>query len=124
MAYEISKDVAARIRAEFQRVLDTAAPAYDLNHQLGLFEPELDRWIGVEVDRKLYEQELPCGGAREEAIVEKLEKYKIDHDHENNWPGHGLIRRAIEAWKAICPEPSRTRGSGWYYVCRKLSPKQ
>ena len=72
-------EVVARIRAAFMRVLDAAVPAYEVG-QLNLFHDEDEKFIRDEVDRKLYEPQLPNGGQKERRMIERLKKLAEEKD--------------------------------------------
>ena len=73
MECEISKETAERVRREFQRALDSAAPPYELAKQ-GHFTDEEEAFIQKEVERLLFEPELPNAGDAERKIIKRLKK--------------------------------------------------
>lgn len=99
MAYEISITAHARVRAEFERALDAAVPAYELG-QLGLFNEDIEGYIKKEVDRKLYEPKLPNAGDRERKWVERLEKLA----GMSEWSGSRKAFFAAGRVKALLPK--------------------
>jgi hypothetical protein len=67
MSFEVSGKAMARARKEFQRALDSAVPPYELAKQ-GYFTAEEEAFIQQEVERLLFEPELPNAGDAERHI--------------------------------------------------------
>ncbi len=71
-----------------------------------------EEFIRREVERRLYERELPCGGAREHKWVDKFKK--LGRDDSLNEDAHKRAWLAARKWSEI---------DGWYYQRRPLTEK-
>jgi hypothetical protein len=115
MNFELSDEAERRVREDFEAVLASAVPAYDIG-RLGIYSEEELRFINREVERKLYEPQVPNGGDKERHIIERL-KILANED----WDGALRARNAMDAWAKVLPQ--NPRHAGCYYVCKPLTLK-
>lgn len=134
MSYGLSTEATARARREFERVLDSALPPYEL-HKLGRFTEEQERFIQQEVDRLLYEPQLPSAGDAERKIVKRLKAMSepaywknseaaaswIVDDEKKKTVSWLCVKAASAAklWAATLPD--NPRSPGWYYARHPLT---
>jgi len=137
MSREIPKEAEARVRREFERVLDEARPAYEL-HQLGRFTADEEAFIQQEVERMLYEPKVPNAGDAERRIVQRLKAMSEDSYWKNSeaagkWMGEdnkndstkniawlcGKAAMAMHKWGEMLPD--NPRHPGRYYVRHPLT---
>lgn len=129
MGREISKEVEARVRREFERVLDEALPAYEL-HKLGRFSAEDETFIQQEVERLLYEPQMPNAGEVERRIIKRLKLmsdsgFWKDSEAAAAWVAGDEKKKsvawlcakaaaAVHKWAEVLPD--NPRNAGRYYV--------
>lgn len=109
-------EIREHMRAAFQSVLDTSVPAYEIG-QLKLFHDEEERFIREEVERKLYDPQLPNGGSKERRMIERLTRLARDTE----WQGHKRAAYAITQWEKVLP--ADPRNAGRYYRRKALTPR-
>jgi hypothetical protein len=114
--YSLSSEAARRAREAFQSALDAAVPAYQLG-QLHLFQDDEESFIQKEVERKLYEQKLPSGGAKERRTVERLEKLAMEQEFD----GCRRASYAVKMWKKVLADDPRNPGR--YYIRHPITPR-
>ena len=115
MATSADMEALRRATGEFESALADAVPAHELA-QFHLFAERDEKFIRKEVERLLYEPELPCGGRRERKWIERMKatKKKIEgtlQPGEYFWAS-ALVRESIEKWEAVCPPMFREGLSG------------
>ncbi|HEV2327648.1 MAG TPA: hypothetical protein VGY56_02540 [Verrucomicrobiae bacterium] len=136
MKYELSKEAAQRAVVEFDRALNTALPPYEL-HKLGRFSPEEEAFIQKEVQRLLYEPQLPNAGDSERRIVKRLKSMAdarfwknseaaaswVVDDEKKKTIGWLQSKAALAAdlWAQILP--NNPKHAGRYYICHPLTPR-
>lgn len=127
MPHDISKATELRAIAAFEEVLESAVPAYEVG-QLHLFHDEDETYIQSEVERKLYEPQLPNGGAKERKIIERLRKLAVNRDFD----GAARAGYAAAQWEKVLPVCT-CHGNGCkkckdkagaYYSRKALKPKE
>lgn len=79
MDYSMDKADVKRVRSAFRLVLNEAVPAPRAEQQ-ELFTTEEERFISIEVDRKLYEPKLPNAGKQERVWMEDLLQFARDEN--------------------------------------------
>jgi hypothetical protein len=89
-----------RARREFQRVLDSAVLPYEMN-QSGLFSAEEEAFMAKEVERLLYEPQLPNGADAERRIVKRLkETARPNPSRISNWNACFCSAKRTARWIA------------------------
>jgi hypothetical protein len=116
---EPSEEIRERMRLAFQSVLDAAVPAYEIG-QLRLFLDADERFIKEEVERKLYDPQLPNGGSKERRVIERLKRLTDDATMPDKV--RNRARYAITQWERVLP--ADPRNAGHYYSRKPLKPTQ
>lgn len=114
--YSLSPEQARRAREAFQSALDSAAPPYELG-QLHLFHDDEESFIRKEVERMLYEPQLPNGGQKERRMIERLKRLA----RQTDWAGKDRAAYAASRFEKILPE--NPRHAGRYYMRKPMTPK-
>ncbi len=117
-AYELSREQLGRAAEAFAAVLDDAVLAYEIG-QLDLFAAdEEELHVQREVERLLYNPELPAGGSRERRVIERIKELR--RTAPRDWAGHHRAERMMELYEATLP--ANPRHGGRYYTRSKLKP--
>src|ERR1700728_224824 len=117
MKHEINKELMRRIRVAFERELDQSSVEANSFWQYKLFGDTDEDFIRKEVERKLYNPQLPNGGDMERKVVEKLKKISRMKDFDDAWRAD----MAIKKWQAILPDDPRN--AGHYYTRTPMSQR-
>ena len=134
MECKLSKEAAERARREFQNALDAAAPAYELA-KLELFSVDDETFIRKEVERLLYEPQLPNGGEAERRTIKRLKVMSnaafwknseaaaswVADDEKKKSIGWLADKAAAAAKQWACVLPDDPRNAGRYYFQRPLT---
>jgi len=101
-------------RDEFRELLiDNAKLPYEVD-QLNLFPEGDEDGIRREVERKLYDPQLPCAGDRERSFVKRFRALA----EEKEWVGSRQAFAAAAAWQRLLPD--NPRHPGRYYVRHRV----
>jgi hypothetical protein len=84
--------------------------------QVRMFETDEDL-VRKEIERKLYEPQLPNAGDMERRIVERLKKISRKKDFADAWRASAVIKD----WLAVLPEDPRN--AGYYYTRAPMSQR-
>jgi hypothetical protein len=115
-AFVLGSALGADLYDDFFEALERSLVPYELGQQT-LFKDEDEKFICDEVERKLYEPKLPCGGDKERKVIAKLKKLAEDREWEHCW----RAREEIGKWEAVLPQDPQNAGA--YYVRREMSPR-
>jgi len=102
----------------FEAIVAMSVVSYEMG-QLEFFEPEDETYIRHEVQRMLYEPQLPNGGDKERHVIARLQA--LARREGPSWEGYGRVHYALSQWQAVLP--GNPRYAGKYYARHPISPK-